>query len=167
MKTSPTVLCITAVIMFACTIHHRGLLAEEGEPMAKVTGIGGVFFLSRGEGEELAAWYEKHLGFEKEYWGGYLLKWEQDAAEDGGLIVWHAADSDSEWFSPSESKFMINYRVDDLEKMIEQLTAAGVEILQGPEYHENGIFAWIMDPDGNKIELWQAMAWDEKNKREK
>jgi predicted enzyme related to lactoylglutathione lyase len=59
---------------------------------------------------------------------------------------------------------MINYRVDDMDEMIEQLTAAGIEIIKGPESHENGKFAWIMDPDGNKVELWQAMAWDEKNK---
>ena len=59
---------------------------------------------------------------------------------------------------------MINYRVDNLDEMIAQLRGAGVEILQGPESHENGKFAWIMDPDGNKVELWEPMNWDEKNK---
>ena len=62
-------------------------------------------------------------------------------------------------------RFMINYRVDDLRALIVKLTAADVEILKGPQYHENGIFAWIVDPEGNKIELWEPMIWDEKNKR--
>lgn len=133
--------------------------------MAKTTGIGGVFFLANGKGAELAEWYRTHLGLSKEEWGGSVLNWKEDKAEDGGMTVWHVADSDSEWFGPSESPFMINYRVDDMDGMIEQLTAAGIEIISGPEYHENGAFAWIMDPAGNKVELWEPKAWDEKNKR--
>ena len=93
------------------------------------------------------------------------MKWEDDNAEDKGLTVWHVADRDSDWFSPSESSFMINYRVDDMGAMVEQLIAAGIDIQKGPEYHENGVFAWIMDPDGNKIELWEPKNWDDKNKR--
>lgn len=133
--------------------------------MARVTGIGGVFFLSNGKGSDLSAWYEKHLGMRLEEFGAAILKWEEDTAEDNGLTVWGVADHDSEWFSPSQSSFMINYRVDDLEKLIEQLTSADIDILQGPEYHENGIFAWIMDPAGNKIELWEPMTWDDKNRK--
>ena len=80
------------------------------------------------------------------------------------VTVWSLADKDSQWFSPSDSAFMINYRVDDLDALLAQLRAAGVEPVGGPESHENGKFAWIMDPDGNKVELWEPMAWDEKNK---
>ena len=133
--------------------------------MARVTGIGGVFFLSRGEGKDLSSWYEKHLGMGMEDFGAAILKWQDDTAEDQGITVWHVADRGSDWFSPSASTFMINYRVDDLEAMVEQLTVAGIDILQGPEYHENGVFAWIMDPEGNKIELWEPKIWDEKNKK--
>jgi len=132
--------------------------------MARVTGIGGVFFLSKGGGTALSAWYEKHLGMKLEEFGAAILQWEEDTAEDKGLTVWGVADHDSEWFKPSMSSFMINYRVDDLDKLIEQLTAAEIDIIQGPEYHENGVFAWIMDPEGNKIELWEPKIWDEKNK---
>ena len=132
--------------------------------MAKITGIGGVFFKSTGDHKALSEWYNKHLGMPMESWGGTILRWPKDKAEDGGLTVWNAAAKDTKWFSPSESNFMINYRVDDMAEMIEQLTSAGIEIIQGPESHENGKFAWIMDPDGNKVELWQPMAWDEKNK---
>ena len=132
--------------------------------MARITGIGGVFFKSQGKGPELAAWYQKHLGLPLEPFGGAILRWPDDKANDQGLTVWHVAASDSKWFSPSTSSFMINYRVDNLAELLDQLRAAGVEVIQGPESHENGKFAWIMDPDQNKVELWEPMAWDDKNK---
>ena len=133
--------------------------------MAKVTGIGGVFLKCKGDRAALAAWYQTHLGMQLEDFGGAVLKWPDDKAEDQGLTVWHLAENDSQWFSPSHSSFMINYRVDNLDEMLVQLRAANVEIVSGPESYENGKFAWIMDPDGNKLELWEPMLWDEKNKR--
>jgi predicted enzyme related to lactoylglutathione lyase len=132
--------------------------------MARVTGIGGVFFKSRKDSAALAAWYQKHLGMPLESWGGAILRWPDDKADDKGLTVWTVAEKDSKWFSPSDSAFMINYRVDNLDELIAQLRVDGVEIVSGPESHENGKFAWIMDPEGNKVELWEPMAWDEKNK---
>ena len=132
--------------------------------MAKVTGIGGVFFKSRGDNAALAAWYRDNLGLALEDFGGAILRWPDDTAEDRGLTVWHIAEKDSQWFSPSSAPFMINYRVDDLDGMLAQLRAAGVEIVGGPESHENGKFAWILDPDGNKVELWEPKLWDERNK---
>ena len=132
--------------------------------MAKITGIGGVFLKSTGDHAALAAWYRTHLGLALEDWGGAILRWPDDRADDGGLTVWHVAEKDSQWFSPSQSSFMINYRVDDMADMLEQLRAGGVEIVQGPESHENGTFAWIMDPDGNKVELWEPRLWDPANK---
>lgn len=133
--------------------------------MAKITGIGGVFFKAKSDHKALAAWYARHLGLELEEWGGAILKWPEDKSDDRGLTVWNVAEKNTEWFSPSGSSFMINYRVDDLEEMLAQLRSDGVEILKGPESHENGRFAWILDPDGNKLELWQPMLWDEKNKQ--
>lgn len=132
--------------------------------MAKVTGIGGVFFKSKGDSAALAAWYQKHLGFSLEDFGGAIFRWPDDKANDQGLTVWCLAGKDSQWFSPSESSFMINYRVDNLDELLTDLKAAGVAIVGGPESHENGKFAWIMDPDGNKVELWEPMLWDEKNR---
>jgi predicted enzyme related to lactoylglutathione lyase len=132
--------------------------------MARVTGIGGVFFKSKGKGTDLAAWYQKHLGFSLEDWGGAILKWPEDESDDGGLTVWHVADGDTKWFSPSESSFMINYRVDNLGDLLAQLRESGIEILKGPDSDANGKFAWILDPDGNKVELWEPMAWNEANK---
>jgi catechol 2,3-dioxygenase-like lactoylglutathione lyase family enzyme len=134
--------------------------------MAKITGIGGVFLKCRGDSVALAAWYRKHLGMPLADFGGAILRWPEDEAEaeDRGLTVWHLAESDSQWFSPSGSSFMINYRVDNLGEMLEQLRAGGVEVIQGPEAHENGKFAWIMDPDGNKVELREPKIWDDRNK---
>src|SRR5262245_14917800 len=83
--------------------------------MAKITGIGGVFFKSRGEPKVLAEWYQKHLGLPLEPWGGAILRWPEDKAEDKGLTVWTVAKPDTKWFAPSDAAFMINYRVDDMD----------------------------------------------------
>jgi predicted enzyme related to lactoylglutathione lyase len=123
--------------------------------MAKITGIGGVFFKSTNDNKELAAWYNKNLGMPMENWGGTILRWPDDKAGDGGQTVWSVAAKDTKWFSPSESTFMINYRVDDLDEMLDQLKQNGIEIVSGPQSDENGKFVWIMDPDGNKVELWE------------
>lgn len=132
--------------------------------MAKVTGIGGVFFKTSKDKKALTKWYQKNLGFPVDEFGFSTFEWEKDKAEDKGLTVWHLAESETEWFSPSDSSFMINYRVDDMDGMLKQLAESGVDILKGPEFHENGKFAWIIDPEGNKVELWEPMNWDEKNK---
>ena len=131
--------------------------------MARVTGIGGVFFKSRSDNAALAAWYQKHLGMPVESWGGAALRWPDDKRDDGGVTAWHVAGKDSKWFSPSDSAFMINYRVDDLDELIATLRADGIELVGGPDSDENGKFAWIMDPDGNKVELWQPPTSSGKN----
>jgi predicted enzyme related to lactoylglutathione lyase len=132
--------------------------------MAKVTGIGGVFFKSKADPAALMAWYSKHLGMPLEPWGGCILRWPDDQADDKGLTVWTVAKPDTKWFAPSDAPFMINYRVDDLAELLANLRSAGVEIVKGPESDENGQFAWILDPDGNKVELWEPKAADEKHK---
>jgi len=131
--------------------------------MARVTGIGGVFLKAR-DPKALSAWYEKHLGLALKPWGGAALKWPEDTAEDGGVTAWNLTAQSSTWFAPSESSFMINYRVDDLEAIAQGLAAAGIPLLKPIEKHENGKFAWLMDPEGNKVELWEPKLWDDKNK---
>ena len=123
--------------------------------MAKVTGIGGVFFKSTGDHKTLAEWYSRNLGIQFEPWGGAILKWADDKAADGGQTVWHVAEKNTKWFSPSDSSFMINYRIDHMSDMLAQLKRNGVEIVKGPESDDNGTFAWVLDPDGNKVELWE------------
>ncbi len=133
--------------------------------MARVTGIGGVFIRAKSDDRALREWYQKHLGLKLEEWGGGALKWPEDGGEDGGATAWHVAEPTSKWFAPSEAPFMINYRIDDMAGMIAQLEAGGVAIHKGPEHHENGAFLWVIDPDGNKVELWEPKKWDPKNKR--
>ena len=123
--------------------------------MARVTGIGGVFFKSTSDHKALAEWYSRNLGIRFEPWGGAILRWSDDTSADKGVTVWHVAETNTEWFSPSAASFMINYRIDSMSEMVKQLKQNGVEILKGPESHENGTFAWVLDPDGNKIELWE------------
>jgi predicted enzyme related to lactoylglutathione lyase len=143
----------------------RGVKEVSTTNMAKVTGIGGIFFKAKKNQKELADWYTKNLGITLEPWGGAIFRWTDDKASDGGVTVWHAKEANTDPFSPSHSNFMINYRIDNMDKMVKQLKANGVTIVQGPESHENGKFLWIMDPDGNKVELWEPMIWDEKNKK--
>ena len=127
--------------------------------MAKVTGIGGIFFKAN-DPKALAAWYSEHLGIVLSNFGGSVLRWPDDTADDGGLTVWAVAASTTQWFAQSEASFMVNYRVDDLEALLAQLRAAGVEVLDGPQTHENGKFAWILDPERNKVELWEPKLWE-------
>lgn len=131
--------------------------------MARVTGIGGVFFKSKGDRAALAEWYRKHLGVQVESFGGAIFRWPDDPAGDGGVTAWHIADAKSKRFQPSDAPFMINYRVDDLDEMLDDLRAGGVQVIDGPQSDENGKFAWILDPDGHKVELWEPAASTEEN----
>ena len=130
--------------------------------MAKITGIGGVFIKSTKDKDALAAWYRDNLGLKFEDWGGSIINWTDDAQVDGGMTVWATAAPDSKWFAPSESSFMINYRIDDMDGMLAQLKANGVELVGEPTDDFNGKFAWVMDPDGNKVELWEPKASEER-----
>jgi len=124
--------------------------------MARVTGIGGVFFKAK-DPDKLARWYADHLGLELQDWGGVVFRWaaDQEAQPSEGVTVWHLAKEDGDWFAPSTSPVMINYRVDDLDELLAQLAAAGIDPVKGPDEEFNGRFAWVMDPEGNKVELWE------------
>jgi len=132
-----------------------GKLVEHGEAMARVTGIGGVFFKSTGDSAALAEWYRKHLGLQLESFGGAIFRWPDDKAEDRGVTVWSVAKATSKWFHPSDAQFMINYRVDDLDAVISALKAEGCNVLEKTMDSDYGKFGWVIDPEGNKIELWQ------------
>lgn len=121
--------------------------------MKRVTGIGGVFFKAD-DPDKLYEWYEKHLGVKQEAQGqGVQFSWK---TEDGrpGMTVWSLFPRDTKYFDPSKTDFMINYRVDDLEALVAALESEGIAIL-GREDYDYGRFAWIMDPEGHRIELWE------------
>ena len=118
--------------------------------------MGGIFFKSDNP-EKLYDWYERHLGIKREPHGqAVMFRWlTEDDASAEGLTVWSVFPRDTKYFNPSPSPFMINYRVDNLDALLEALRAEGVEIDAHREDHDYGRFAWIMDPDGNRVELWE------------
>ena len=122
--------------------------------MQRVTGIGGVFFKAD-DPEKMYQWYEKHLGIARK--DGYVGFWwrEDEKPEERGMTTWSIFKKNSSYFDPSRANFMINYRVDNLDALLEALKAEGVEIDPKREDHEFGRFAWIIDPEGNRIELWE------------
>lgn len=119
----------------------------------KVTGIGGIFFKVRDPGR-MAAWYRRHLGIDAED-GHADFPWRQyERPDELGRTVWSLFPADTDYLGPSGCAFMINYRVANLERMLAQLRAAGVTV-EKVESHDYGRFAWITDPEGNRIELWE------------
>src|SRR4029077_2461823 len=102
------------------------------------------------------AWYEQHLGLVPDADGTITFKWrERSDPADEGSTVWAPFEHDTRYFEPSTSPFMINYRVENLDRMLAQLKAAGVEVDPRIEEMEFGRFGWVMDPEGHRIELWE------------
>lgn len=123
--------------------------------MKRVTGIGGIFFKAQNP-EKLRSWYETHLGMPVESWGGLQFHWRRDEdPQSRGFTVWTVFKSDTRYFDPSEKPFMINYRVDDLDEVLAALRSEGVTVDEKIEESEYGRFGWAMDPEGNRIELWE------------
>ena len=125
--------------------------------MQRVVGIGGIFFKAN-DPEKLGAWYRTHLGIDVQEWGG--ANFQERGSSGGGsqrqaFIVWSPFEAGTTYFAPSEKPFMINYRVDDLDAVLAQLRAEGVEVDEQTQESEFGKFGWLMDPEGNRVELWE------------
>lgn len=119
--------------------------------MAKITGLGGIFHVVK-DPAATRAWYKENLGIDGEY--GPLLRWSEETGEAPYSLI--GAFGSDDYFKPSGKPFMINLRVDDLDTFVDQLKAKGIEI-PGQDDEGYGKFAWIMDCDGVKIELWQQV----------
>ena len=123
--------------------------------MARLTGIGGVFFKAQ-DPKALADWYRDKVGLEIGEDGSVVFAWSDDPQKGGtGHTIWGPFDSTTCYFDPSEKPFMINFRVDDLDAMLTQLRDAGVTVMDAEDHAPYGRFGWFMDPEGNKIELWE------------
>ncbi|HYJ04787.1 MAG TPA: VOC family protein [Chthoniobacterales bacterium] len=125
--------------------------------MKHVLGIGGIFFKAQ-DPEKLAQWYQRHLGLDVEEYGGVTFR--EGGADDPtprrqAHTVWSPFADDTDYFSPSEKPFMINFRVADLDALLAKLRGEGVTVEERTEKSEFGYFGWAMDPEGNKIELWE------------
>ena len=123
--------------------------------MKRVTGIGGIFFHAK-DPVALRAWYQEHLGIDVQEWGGTAFTWADGAGNPTkGTTVWSIGASSGDLFAPSTSTFMINYRVEDLAGLLQALRKEGCDVLKKTDDSEFGKFGWVMDPEGNKVELWQ------------
>jgi catechol 2,3-dioxygenase-like lactoylglutathione lyase family enzyme len=119
--------------------------------MARVTGLGGIFY-KVSDPERSRAWYQENLGIGGEW--GAMFPFKKDDAE--GFSLFSPFKADTDYFAPSGREFMVNLRVDDLDAMVAALETKGIAIL-GRQDEDYGRFAWIMDPDGVKVELWQQL----------
>ncbi len=128
--------------------------------MARVTGIGGIFLRAR-DPKTLAAWYARNLGIQLTEWGGAHFLWSDEVPSTTGGTAWSLFPADTNYFGPGTAAgpqaAMVNYRVDDLDALLIQLDAAGVPIDPHQENFSYGRFAWITDPEGNRVELWQPL----------
>jgi len=126
--------------------------------MKRVTGIGGIFFKAK-DAPALRTWYQRHLGIDVQTWGGTVFSWaDPDGKPSGGTTVWSIGSEDGDSFAPSKASFMVNYRVEDLYALVAVLKAQGCNVLDKIDDSEYGKFAWVIDPEGNKVELWQPPA---------
>jgi predicted enzyme related to lactoylglutathione lyase len=126
--------------------------------MRRVTGIGGIFFTAK-DPAALGAWYKKHLGIDVQDWGGAAFTWTDSTGKPtNGTTIWSVGRSDGTHFAPSKAPFMINYRVENLAHLLTQLRNEGCNVLDKTDDSEYGKFGWVMDPEGNKVELWQPPA---------
>jgi predicted enzyme related to lactoylglutathione lyase len=122
----------------------------------KVTGIGGIFFKSS-DPTESRDWYSKHLGLKTNEYGSLFEFRQAEAPEKVGYTQWSPFGDDTKYFEPSKKEFMINFRVENIESLVQELKADGVNVLDEIETFEYGKFVHIMDNDNNKLELWEPV----------
>ena len=118
----------------------------------RVTGVGGVMFKAK-DNKSLTAWYRDVLGVPVQSWGGAAF--DMDDANRPPAVAWNAFAESTDHFMPSTSAYMINYVVDDMDALIKRVKSTGVAVLKQEDQDTYGRFAWILDPEGNKVELWE------------
>jgi len=122
--------------------------------MKKVTGVGGIFFKCDNP-DKMNQWYQQHLGLQTDGWGTNF-EWRQaDHPDKKGFTQWSPFEKSSTYFGSPDQQCMINYRVENLEVLLEQLRKDGVEIVDEIEEHDYGKFVHILDAEGNRVELWE------------
>ncbi len=127
-----------------------------GKTMSRVTGIGGIFIKAK-DPAMLRDWYKQHLGIDVQAWGGTSFRWVDSSGKPAaGTTAWMIGDGKN--FAPGTAPFMVNYRVSDLHALLAALRAEGCNVLEKTEESEYGKFGWVMDPEGNKVELWEPPA---------
>lgn len=131
-------------------------LVSQQDTTPKVTGIGGIFFFSE-KPEKMKEWYSENLGLEMDEWGSSFEFRNANRPDEINYLQWSPFEQGSEYFLPSKKEFMINYRVQNIEGLVNKLKNNGVTILDSIESYDYGKFVHIMDAEGNKIELWEPV----------
>ncbi|SHG34023.1 Catechol 2,3-dioxygenase [Chryseobacterium oranimense] len=145
-------LCILASFMLG--FAFKSATEKNSDDVKRVTGIGGIFFKCK-DPKKMRDWYKDHLGLSTNEYGA-VFEWYQGSDNSKkGFSQWSPFSDKTKYFQPSEKDFMINYRVQNLEKLVEQLKKENVTIVDKIETYEYGKFVHIMDIEGNKIELWE------------
>lgn len=148
------ILAFTGTFLLGFAFRHLLDQKTNGNPPKKVTSIGGIFFKCK-DPKKLRAWYETHLGFVTNQYGA-VFEWRQGAdSSKKGFTQWSPFNEKTTYFEPSTKDFMINYRVENLEDLLAQLKKDGITVTDSIEAASYGKFVHLMDPEGNKIELWE------------
>ncbi len=142
---------VLSIVALALLVPGMG----DAQSLGHITGVGGIFVTSK-DPKKLSAWYRDVLGIPIEAWGGAALRY--DAPNHPSVLVWNAMPTSSKYEAPSTREFMLDFAVDDLDAFVARLQSKGVVILKRDDSDPSGRFAWILDPDGTKIELWQQKA---------
>ena len=159
MKNLITILCLFSVLLS----NEKGDVMNKDE--AKIVGIGGIFFKSDNP-EETKKWYQGNLGLPTDKWGTMFKSRDVDNPDLITYLQWSPFDKKTDYFDPSKKEFMINYRVQNIEEFVKILKERGVIVLDEiTEYEEIGKFVHIIDPEGNKIELWESPRLSKENEK--
>lgn len=153
----PFLLALVVLASFLSGFAFRAILlpAEKKQAVKKVTGIGGIFFKCN-DPKKLREWYHTHLGLETNEYGS-VFEWYQGAdSTKKGFLQWSPFSQKTKYFEPSTKEFMINYRVENMEWLVTELKKNGVNVLDTIANFDYGRFVHLLDPEGNKIELWEA-----------
>ena len=154
MKRIPWTLTLIAVSFLSGFTFKTILSDKKNTKMKKVTGIGGIFFKAK-DPKAINEWYKTHLGFDTTPYGTSFEWRELDDSNKKGLTQWNPFKESTKYFEPSTKDFMINYRVENLEALVEELRKENVTIVDKIEAYDYGKFVHILDPEGNKIQLWE------------
>ena len=127
--------------------------------MAKIIGLGGIFFKAKAP-LELSSWYKQYLGLDTLEWGGAVFPWQNlPVLNANAYNLWAPMEEQTDYFAPSTQNFMLNFVVDDLAELVKNLQQQNLAISE-IQTQEQGKFAWILDPEGNKVELWEPAKAD-------
>ncbi len=149
-----TLVIFAIATSFCVGFAFKSIIINQQKTMKKVTGIGGVFFKCK-DPKAINEWYKTHLGFETTPYGTSFEWLHKEDSSQKGLTQWNPFPESTKYFDPSTKEFMINYRVENLEALVTLLKSEGVTILDQMETYDYGKFIHILDPEGNKIELWE------------